>query len=71
MHLLNWKPALDFEELIKFTVDGYSIESTKKNIYDERVKQISDYVELARQRNIVWTKTNSNTESLREGTENH
>ncbi len=55
---LKWKPVLDFEELIKFTVDGYDAEMAEKNIYDERVKQISNYVELARQKNIEWAEAN-------------
>jgi len=44
---LKWKPVLNFEELIRFTVDGYTAELTEKNIYSKRVKQISEYVELA------------------------
>jgi hypothetical protein len=38
----KWKPVLNFEELIRFTVDGYTAELTEKNIYSKRVKQISD-----------------------------
>lgn len=45
---LRWKPVLEFDDLIKFTVDGYKIELDKKNIFEERVKQINNYVELAK-----------------------
>ena len=59
---LKWKPVLNYEELIKFTVDGYKAELEEKDIYVERVKQIKNYVELAKQRNIDRAKTNTNTE---------
>lgn len=53
---LNWKPVLIFEELIKFTVDGYDVESSEKNIYDERVKQIQKYCLTAKLKNCSWIK---------------
>ena len=41
---LGWKPRLNFEETIKFTIDGYLDEfSNLNNIYDFRVKQIENY----------------------------
>ena len=41
---LGWKPRLNFEETIKFTIDGYIEEfSILNNIYDCRVKQIKSY----------------------------
>ncbi len=41
---LGWKPKLNFEETIKFTIDGYLDEiNNLNNIYDCRVKQIGNY----------------------------
>lgn len=53
---LNWKPVLNFEELIKFTVDGYVSELENNDVYESRKRQILDYVELAKQKNVDWTK---------------
>lgn len=41
---LGWKPKLNFEDTIKFTIEGY-LEEIKplNNIYDCRVKQIKNY----------------------------
>lgn len=44
VNLLGWKPKLNFEETIKFTIDGYLEEfSILNNIYDCRVEQIKSY----------------------------
>ncbi len=44
VNLLGWKPRLNFEETIKFTIDGYLQELDSQNIiYDCRVKQIEAY----------------------------
>lgn len=41
---LNWKPKLDFEQTIRFTVEGYMAENaTTSDVYKNRVKQINDY----------------------------
>lgn len=41
---LGWKPKLNFQETIKFTIDGYLVElNPQNNIYDCRVKQIESY----------------------------
>ena len=53
---LNWKPVLNIEELIKYTVDGYKAEQEEIKLYDERVKQINEYVELAKLKNVEWAK---------------
>ena len=44
MHFLDWKPVLDFEETVKFTVDGYMV---NKNFYNARVDQIEAYCKIA------------------------
>lgn len=44
VNYLDWKPKLNFEETIQFTIDGYLKElDSKNNIYDCRVKQIEAY----------------------------
>ena len=41
---LDWKPKLDFEKTIQFTVDGYVQELNKTNtVYESRVEQIKQY----------------------------
>ncbi|MHB8336534.1 MAG: CDP-glucose 4,6-dehydratase [Ignavibacteriaceae bacterium] len=51
---LKWKPVLNFEELIKFTVDGYKDELSSQNLYEKRKNQIIDYINIAHQKNIIW-----------------
>ena len=53
---LKWKPVLTFEELVKFTVDGYGVEFSPDNNYEKRKQQIHDYIELANVKNVEWTK---------------
>lgn len=44
VNLLDWKPKLNFEETIQFTINGYLDElDPLNNIYDCRVKQIQAY----------------------------
>jgi len=44
VNYLGWKPKLNFEETIQFTVHGYLEElRDKKNIYSSRVKQIKSF----------------------------
>lgn len=44
VNLLDWKPKLNFEETIQFTINGYLDELNHlNNIYDCRVKQINAY----------------------------
>ena len=40
---LDWKPKLNFEETIQFTIDGYLQEIENKNTYQARVEQIKAY----------------------------
>ena len=40
---LDWKPKLNFEETIQFTIDGYLQELENKNMYQARVEQIKSY----------------------------
>jgi CDP-glucose 4,6-dehydratase len=44
VNLLGWKPKLNFEETIQFTIQGYQEElNSQNNIYDCRVNQIELY----------------------------
>lgn len=44
VNLLNWKPKLNFEQTIAFTVNGYLDEmDSNKNVYASRVNQIINY----------------------------
>jgi CDP-glucose 4,6-dehydratase len=52
---LQWKPAMDFKETVTFTVKGYEVELDNHDIYSERVKQIIQYIAIAKQRQIKWT----------------
>lgn len=45
---LGWRPVLNFEETVKFTVDGYQADSNQNNILNSRIKQIQAYTEKAR-----------------------
>lgn len=40
---LGWKPKLNFEETIRFTINGYLDENSSNNTYNCRVKQIEAY----------------------------
>ena len=40
---LDWKPLLNFEETIQYTVDGYLSEKESENVYESRVNQIKNY----------------------------
>ncbi len=45
---LNWKPLLNFEQTMQFTIDGYTYELDKENnVYDKRVNQLKAYMQLA------------------------
>jgi len=46
VNLLGWKPKLNFEETIRYTVEGYLTEiKSKNNLYSSRVEQINAYCE--------------------------
>ena len=40
---LNWRPLLNFDETIQYTIDGYLSEMKMGNIYQNRVNQIKNY----------------------------
>ena len=51
IHYLKWNPALNFDETVKFTVQGYKDELESGNVYESRVRQIRSYVKLSLKRN--------------------
>ena len=53
---LKWRPALDFDETVKMTIDWYKkyYEDSSPSMYDFSIQQIHEYVKLALQRQIMW-----------------
>lgn len=52
---LNWLPVLNFEEMIRFTVEGYMVQiDGKECIIDARYDQIEAYTTLANTKKISW-----------------
>jgi CDP-glucose 4,6-dehydratase len=60
---LKWLPQLNFEEMIKFTVEGYLAQDAT-NLYDHRVKQINDYTKMAKENNSAWSKELDKTQQV-------
>jgi len=58
MRFLEWKPVLSFEELVEYTVEGYLVESTESDIYEERVKQIENYCLSAKAKIFTFDEVN-------------
>lgn len=55
VNLLDWKPALNFQETVRFTLDGYLADLDGLEIYEKRVAQITDYTANAIKRQVGWT----------------
>ncbi|RYE26882.1 MAG: CDP-glucose 4,6-dehydratase [Sphingobacteriaceae bacterium] len=45
---LGWTSVLNFEETVKFTTDGYEADNYPQRVLDNRIKQIQDYTQQAR-----------------------
>jgi CDP-glucose 4,6-dehydratase len=54
VNLLKWRPVLDFDETVSFTVAGYKDDLSLDNIFEKRIKQISSYTYNAHCKNIEW-----------------
>ncbi|KAF0151084.1 MAG: CDP-glucose 4 6-dehydratase [Ignavibacteria bacterium] len=54
MHLLKWKPTLNFQKTVEFTVDGYLIKGIN-NFHDSRINQIEEFYNIAKHMKINWT----------------
>jgi CDP-glucose 4,6-dehydratase len=58
LHMLNWKPVMNFDETVRFTSMWYKTAAEKnKNLYQYTVDQINEYMMLAKKRNLVWCST--------------
>jgi len=60
---LNWRPALDFKDTVKMTINWYkkyyqTLEQVDnvEIMSDYTSSQIDDYIESARQRGLMWAK---------------
>ena len=51
---LKWKPVLNFDETVEFTVEGYKDEIESGNLFDKRAKQITSYMNIAKNKKIDW-----------------
>ncbi|MBE0651542.1 MAG: CDP-glucose 4,6-dehydratase [Bacteroidales bacterium] len=51
IHYLKWNPTLNFDETVRFTVDGYKSEWEATDVYRSRVDQVQSFVELSLRRN--------------------
>ncbi len=51
IHYLNWRPTLNFKETVAFTVNGYKSDMAKKEVYNARLDQIKEFVDLSLKRN--------------------
>lgn len=53
--LLNWVPTLNFENTVKFTVEGYLSDFKGDSPFENRMQTIKSYVEIAQNQNIIWS----------------
>ena len=52
---LYWKPVLDFQDTIKYTVEGYLSDLEGKSAKENRLKTIHSYTERAKSNKILWS----------------
>ncbi len=59
IYRLNWKPSLNIDQTIQFTVDWY------KNFYEKQAEmrntsfeQIGQYCRIAREKKVMWADEN-------------
>ncbi len=50
---LKWKPILNFEKTVRFTVEGYLAEKNPQNLLSSRIEQIKDYTNMAKGK-VSW-----------------
>ena len=53
---LNWQSTLNFEETIRMTVEWYKAfyENDHSSMYNYTIEQISEYMKIAKSKNILW-----------------
>ena len=58
LHFLQWKPVMNFEQTSKFTADWYNAycHNSVVNMFDFTSKQIMEYEDLAKAKNLAWIK---------------
>ena len=57
LHLFKWKPTLKYNELIRYTGEWYyNYYNNENNMLEFTMNQISEYENLASDREIVWSK---------------
>ncbi len=52
---LKWMPTLNFEDTVKFTVEGYLSDLAGNSSIDNRLKTIKSYTEIAQNQKIPWS----------------
>lgn len=55
-HHLKWKPTLNLDETVAFTVEWYKAFTEDKDMFQFGVKQVTDYSKKAFERGIRWAK---------------
>ncbi len=56
MNLLNWKPVLNFAKTVELTANWYNYYYNEScNTYEISIKQIIDYIELAKKSGFKWS----------------
>lgn len=54
---IKWQANLDYAQTIRFTSEWYyGFYKTEKNMFDRTVEQIAEYENLAKQKELSWTK---------------
>ena len=56
VNILNWRPALTFDETVSFTFNGYKDDIDGGQVFEKRNQQITAYTQKAAQKNIEWAK---------------
>ena len=53
---LNWQSTLNFEQTIRMTVEWYKAfyENEHSSMYNYTIEQISEYMKIAKSKNILW-----------------
>lgn len=51
---LKWRPTLNFDETVSFTLNGYKEDLVGENVYSNRIDQIEKYTSIANAKKINW-----------------
>jgi len=52
---LKWMPTLNFEDTVKYTVEGYLSDLAGNSAVDNRLRTIQSYTEIAQNQKISWS----------------